>query len=73
MKCPVCGAAELIHDTRDVPSRVRHQNADFAFLAKPRPYESPNIYELGRSAGGSRNFRRRHQCLFALRERQDQA
>lgn len=21
MKCPVCGAAELIHDTRDLPYR----------------------------------------------------
>ncbi|MDU9048674.1 MAG: type II toxin-antitoxin system MqsA family antitoxin [Candidatus Electrothrix sp. Rat3] len=26
MKCPVCGAAELIHDTRDLPYAYRGEN-----------------------------------------------
>lgn len=26
MKCPVCGAAELIHDTRDLPYTYKKNN-----------------------------------------------
>ena len=26
MKCPVCGAAELIHDTRDMPYTYKGEN-----------------------------------------------
>lgn len=29
MKCPVCGGAELVHDTRDVPYTYRGQSTVF--------------------------------------------
>lgn len=30
MKCPVCGAAELIHDTRDIPYTYKGETATIA-------------------------------------------
>ena len=30
MKCPVCGAAELIHDTRDLPYTYKGENTTIA-------------------------------------------
>jgi HTH-type transcriptional regulator/antitoxin MqsA len=30
MKCPICGAAELIHDTRDVPYTYKDETTTIA-------------------------------------------
>lgn len=33
MKCPVCGAAELIHDTRDIPYTYRGETTTIAAVS----------------------------------------
>ena len=59
MKCPVCGAAELIHDTRDLPYTYKGETTvipavtgDFA-----RPAPSPSWMQHGESERVMREMR----------------
>ncbi len=38
MKCPVCGAAELIHDTRDLPSTYKGETTTIPAVASMRSH-----------------------------------
>jgi YgiT-type zinc finger domain-containing protein len=62
MKCPACGAAELVHDTRDMPYTYRGEstiipdvNGDC--LAAQIAWQQTIVWRL-RAARGTRDFTR---------------
>jgi HTH-type transcriptional regulator/antitoxin MqsA len=58
MKCPVCGAAELIHDTRDLPYTYKGENTVIAAVTGDFcPACSESILDLAESNRVMREMR----------------
>ena len=77
MKCPCCGAAELIHDTRDLPFVYKGESTvipevtgDFCPACGEVVLNREHGDRYSEAVG---QFQRRRECVFAPRERQDQA
>ena len=81
MKCPCCGAAELIHDTRDMPTIYKEESTIIPSVTGDFCPACGEVI-LNRVRGDRyseligqfhRNLRRWCQCLLPLREWEDQA
>ena len=62
MKCPVCGAAELIHDTRDLPYTYKGETTVIAAV-------TGDFCRVGFGCSGIKPRHARDACLLQAGER----